>query len=209
MSDLPAIVLGSRWPDPKVGPWQLEFTWAVVDGSATCVGMSVFGGVHPITREEYQSHNVRGYGVRELPGGARAVRSSVLRDIPLGQEAQFVLALFETVIASLMPDLAHELQAKAIEDAATYATKDRLKRGGWPADHLQRVAEFYAERVRLGDTAPTSAVAEKWMVSKSAAAKWIGRCRRADPPLLGPTEKGRAGGLPIPEKPQPKRRSKR
>lgn len=64
--------------------------------------------------------------------------------------------------------------------------------GGRPptydATHFAQVAEVYIEAARAGQH-PTAAVREHFTVSRSAAAKWVARCR--DMGLLPPTERGK------------------
>jgi transposase len=51
------------------------------------------------------------------------------------------------------------------------------------------VADIYRDALEHGE-APTSAVAAKFVVSKSAAAKWVAKCRKLG--LLPPTTQGRS-----------------
>jgi hypothetical protein len=68
-------------------------------------------------------------------------------------------------------------------------------RGRYPDGHLERVAEEYAKAVHEGGAkaTPTKAVAERFGISRSAAAKQIRRAR--DKGLIGETENRKAGGV--------------
>jgi len=73
----------------------------------------------------------------------------------------------------------------------------RPKRGRrYPPDHWRGVAAVYAAAYREGDN-PTSAVKNHYSISQSTAAKWVARARTEG--YLGPTVKGRPGGLIHPE----------
>lgn len=196
MSELETISTFGRYPEPD-GPWNVQFHWGVIDGAATCVGITVWGNVAPL------DHN----RVRELPGGARAVTSSTLHGMAVGGLAARSRAGLTTWLTAWYRERdLDQLTPEQQKVAAAWTDSHRMRRGGWPADHLPQVAAFYAARVREGDPAPTKAVHKHWNVSHSAAAKWIARCRAAG--LLDKTEKGRAGGIPAPKK-QTKRGGKR
>lgn len=83
------------------------------------------------------------------------------------------------------------------------AAERRKGRGGRPPahgdEHFRQVAEEYARALAAGEP-PRVAVAERWNVSLSAAAKWIARARDSDKGFLDPTTRGKAGGIPPPKR---------
>jgi hypothetical protein len=93
--------------------------------------------------------------------------------------------------------MALEADREAIEFFARAFEEQPILRSGKPrakhdADHWARVADFYRAHAGIASASPTLAVAEEWKVSKTAAAKWIAKCRARG--LLPPTQKGVARG---------------
>jgi hypothetical protein len=81
--------------------------------------------------------------------------------------------------------------------------RSETKRGRMPGPrvsglgslHWKAVAEVYRDALERGDP-PTQAVKAKWKVSKSAAAKWVAKCRALG--LLPATSRGRPLGKQAP-----------
>ncbi len=111
--------------------------------------------------------------------GDRPVTTSDLRAIPL---------------ASLVNDARRQTVERMPGDSVDMR-KARSGRTRLDKTHFENVAAVYVNAHKTSKS-PTKEVAEVFKVSKSTAAKWVGRARHDfDPPLLGPTAKGKAGGI--------------
>lgn len=173
------------WPDPMTGPFWIGLYWAPVDGRNECVGVTIFRGAWLDTSTDSPELEL-------LPGEAlQPLHSTDLR-IPLNR------------LAREHHEWATDLDGEAGEIARHIRgwTDNLPTVAGWPPDHLATVAQVYRAAWQANQH-PTKAVAEHFNVSKSAAAKWVGRCRAPGVRLLPPTERGRpkaVGPSPKPTK---------
>jgi hypothetical protein len=82
------------------------------------------------------------------------------------------------------------------EEIRSQIRPDKPRRVGAPPrydiDHWKEVALVYSKAYLSGGH-PTAAVAKRFPISKSTAAKWVQHCRKLG--LLGQTEKRKAGGI--------------
>lgn len=170
----------------------LRFHFASVNGRAECVGIDVrsFGSkkegtpIDPRPPDTYRPISI---------ALLRSLRATQLAD---ARDAQRDLITYATGLA--------KTGAKARRAAAKQLPLfSPAERGGRPPkygpEHFADVANVYADAHELGRT-PTRAVARHFDVSQTTAAKWVARARELD--LLGPTSKGKAGGVdpPAPRK---------
>jgi hypothetical protein len=148
----------------------------------------------------------RGLRCESRPGGP-AVTGEGIRRLPI---AGFVRHTLQDV-ALVQVGKGHYVplgdQADLEEIFAAYR---RTETGRRPItdDELAEVAEIYRAAL-LSDPAPTRAVAKAKHLSRSHAARLVGRARAAG--FLGPTRPGKAGEEmePTPEEPGPPRRRSR
>jgi hypothetical protein len=77
-------------------------------------------------------------------------------------------------------------------ESAGHARRERAK-PLWKVPSLERIANMYEHFHRSGSPSPTRDVAEALDMPRSTMGKRIMECRRKG--LLGPTTRGRAGGL--------------
>ena len=185
---------GLQWTDPDGGRWLVRFEFDVRREVPTCVGMEITSRVPD--EEHYAIQRVHEW----LALDERPLSSTVLAKLPFGalkRRAQSDLAdALEQV--SEAPERAWDIQTNAsrwtddLEATAARLRDESTTPGGRPLmydeEHWQQVAGVYRDAAKRGD-APTKAVAEWGQVSKSAAAKWVARCR--DLGLLPPTQRGR------------------
>lgn len=178
------------WPDPRRGPWGIRGNFATVDGRAECVGLVIWRGAkqdpddpalyHPLSR-----------------ASLAAIRAGELRALPF---AAIIDRLRRRAASDFGPPvLAHveRLLERGI-DAEQSPWDDRGKIGAprrYRLSHFVAVAETYLAAWDAGDQ-PTRAVADKFQVSRSAAAKWVARARSDELELLTPAEHGKPGARP-------------
>ena len=169
------------WPNGRKGPWCVVFSWAPLNARLECVGVEIRS-----YRGE-QAHQT------ELQENADPVplSASLIRSVPLAgliEEERPKAVAQSQVMASL---------AKGSRFAtARVASPKKPVRGGrrrlYGRDHFAAVAKVYADAWQT-KSGPTTAVARRWTVSVSTAAKWVARARQMG--LLGATQQGRAGGI--------------
>lgn len=184
-----------RWPD-EAGPWRVVLYWTVLAERLECVGMQVL----PLTYPEAP------------PGAPPPFTTTVYRSIPVGRlveehrleamrAAQHAWERWAEEAQSPGQARIRARRTRRLRDASEQ-TPERQRRGGRPAlyppEHYEQVARVYEEAWRQGSTRPTKAVIawaheQGHRVSPSAVAKWVARARRMG--LLGPTGRGRAGGV--------------
>lgn len=98
-------------------------------------------------------------------------------------------------LASMIDEHRPRFRRRKVSVRRTPVADESTRRGRPPfygVDHFVKVAQIYAEAWSKGKN-PTQAVAEWAVVSQSTAAKWVYRARQYG--LLGPTPRGRAGGV--------------
>jgi hypothetical protein len=116
----------------------------------------------------------------------RRITSEILRVLPFGELVARGLVAGRRIWSAALPEGAEGevRQARGGFEAADPSKGGRPRL--YPDSHYARVALLYAQ-VR---EAPTKAVAERFGVSRSAAAKWVARCRERG--LLLPANSARA-----------------
>lgn len=151
------------YPDER-GEWTVGLEWAEVDGRVECVGVTV----------------------RHVEG-AKPVTASLLRSIPFGRFVADKRRQRHGTLLRLATGYAGQRSEALAERQLDEYAAGKPRYG---EDHWRDVAEVYREAHRSGE-APTRAVAEVFGVSRTAAGKWVARCREAG--LLGRTEQRKAG----------------
>lgn len=172
------------WPDPKTGPWLVQLRFRFIDGRPECVGIEITSSV-----EHDESLNrmfpdlvptrLTATGVREVPFGELVARERQRTAESLREGAADPLNF---------PQESELMQRFAAEWAE--GSKGRGRPREYGPDHWAEVANEYRRALAESD-APTKAVAQRWNVTKSAAAKWVARTRSMG--LLPPARKGYPG----------------
>ncbi len=184
------------WPDERTGPWYLRANWVEIDGRPECAGLIIWHGA------VQDPQNILAY--HHLPRSSpRAVRAAELRSLPIAtiverlrtkahqQEVQYRRQMKEHAERPDISELHAFLQAQA-QLPDQFAPKPVGRKPLYDLTHFVRVAEIYL--AAWGHTArPTTTVAEQLRVSRSTAAKWVGRAREMG--LLGPATHGRPGAI--------------
>lgn len=162
------------YPDRDTGPYLLRLTFAVIDERPEVVGIEMWGQEPPTADRHTQWEAVA------APDGPLRITSTAIR-LPLDR-----------------------LAAEAFENLGIHVPLEPRPLAKGPSsevgrppeygdDHWRLVAGIYSAALRRGGH-PTTTVAQHFKVSKSAAAKWVARCRAME--LLPPATKGRAAGSP-------------
>lgn len=147
------------WPDPTVGPWLLRASFAVDDdGRLVPVGLEVWGVDPPQPRSRWAT-----WARRRLPGPSAPLTAVAVR-VPLTRLADEVRAA-----AGRLEGSAEGLEA--VVKALGRPGRPRL----YDDAHYKAVADVY----RAAASAPTATVARTFGVTRSAAAKWVRKARRA------------------------------
>lgn len=170
-----SIVTGPvAWDDPWGNRWLYAFEWRTVGGRVVSTGL------HLWSQDETQS-----------------LTAAVLRRFPIG--ARMALqrrqsAEVEKLIAAtpLSGPVWQRERARRLALAKKWE-ESRAGRSGpkkLDAHHFLTVAEIYAEAAKRSNK-PTQAVADHFVISKSAAAKQVARARGMG--LLPKAQKGKPG----------------
>lgn len=179
-----------RYPDDDAGPWELTFHFAVLDGQVECVGVDV-RSVTVVRRDD----GSRTYRTLPYGDGPQRVTAALVRSLPIGSLMSRALerarGLTRAVASS--PYVPKDARDEAATRAADLGGDAPGRRRDWPPERLAEVAAVYRE-ARNRRQPPTKAVAERFSVSESMAAKLVHRCRDPELGLLGPTTPGKAGG---------------
>ena len=174
------------WPDPDKGPLEVVVHWHMMGGRWECVGLTI-DVVRPLTGPPNRApirplttNDLRSISMRELLDRARREHARLLR-------------------STLLEDEEDDSRLTQIVDGLITAGGPRRPgRPPLPRAHLEAVAKVYRDAYISGEN-PTATVAEKFHVTRTAAAKWIDKCRADDVRLLGKTSRGKAGGIVPPE----------
>lgn len=149
------------WPDPDSGPYRVEIGLDDIDGHLVPVRWTIAG--EPAGRPD------------NLP--TVALHATVVRQV---RWAEMSDRLGDELRHRWAPIIA---RTKATDVALRLAMPP--SRRGRPTlyddDHWGQVADVY----RSAATAPVRTVAERWVVSRTTARKWVERCRRKG--LIGPS----------------------
>lgn len=179
------------WPDESQGPWYFRLYWEEIDGRTECVGLD-FRSVRTVDDEGSGSLLA---DPSRVPMKPTKLTTTTLRDFPLGATVDGSRAWVGAVLtwwAGRDEARRDELEAKARRFAARRSKGGRKPMYG--PDHWAAVADVY-----LGTASkPTSAVAEAFGVSHSAAGKWVARCREMG--LVPPTTAGKTSTAKPPRK---------
>ena len=136
---------------------------------------------------------------------AHVITAQLLRTLPIGrlteemrrEKAEAAGAIADTLLEEGQDEAyAHHLQERSRRFKAEAAAGGR--RPMYDREHYCKVANVYYRAWRKGDP-PTQAVADYFTVSYSTAARWVRECRKPQRGLLGPTRRGKAGGVLPPE----------
>ncbi len=181
-SEFPQIVR-TTWRDSAGTNWLVEVTFSPVAGRLECVGVGV--------RSFLGDANLS-----DVPVEPAAVLSAVvLRQVPIGR---IVAELRENMTRSHHPDTVvllddDEPEPPQDEEHRLHALWARSPRGGprLREEHYREVAQVYVTAWQRG-RAPTKAVARKFQITHSGAAKQVQKARALGflLPAAGP---GRAG----------------
>jgi len=185
-----------------VGPFALQVSVGIVDGVLSIIGIELYGDrVRP---ELFSLKSQGGIEFSEgFPGGLldevpHRIGAKVLRDLAPGKLLDEWKAANRQRLDSFLDNYgtaaaASDLGRLLLGSVERYETKRARVPGprvsGLGPLHWQAVAEVYRDALERSE-APTKAVQEKFQASKSAAAKWVAKCRTLG--LLPPTTRGRS-----------------
>lgn len=157
----------SIWLDSEGRAWTYTFSWREANGRIECSELNL------------------------LAPSDTAVGAEVLRRFPIGRliaerrrNQSDLLRMAAEDWAGHREDALHT--AKMWEES--HAGRSGPK--GYGAEHFAEVASIYRREAMVSNR-PTAAVAERFVVSKSAAAKWVARARTMG--LLPSARKGKVG----------------
>ncbi|MDQ6876274.1 MAG: hypothetical protein M3082_00975 [Candidatus Dormibacteraeota bacterium] len=186
-----AATNGRRWPDEKKGPWEIVFSYTLLeDGSELCTGISI-QWIGPnrahIRPDELSSSKIRSMRIgSKIAEYRRSAAQSIARKQHIERWAR--TRRRGEHLASLAPP------AEAV-DAVRRQLEGRRGKAGRPAvrsaDFYAKVAQIYSEAYLRGQN-PTQAVAVKIPLSRSGAGKAVYRARKLG--LLGPAPGKRTPG---------------
>lgn len=164
-------VTSRGWPSPRTGPHALVFRWAMTldRNRIECVGLELCTAAY--------SGLIVAEGLPTIEQGTRVPLDAELwRKVPVREE-----------IERERSSLARHMDP---DDPRSEPWRRRRPRGGFlRRGDFQKVADVYTDALRRGEP-PRLAVAVKFQLSPSAAAKRIARAREHG--LLPPTTRGRA-----------------
>lgn len=192
-------VIGNDWQDwtgPDGSEWLVELTWARLDGRAECVGIEL----RSFIAADGDVRTRVGDGDAAKPvkkgGAVRPLKAQVLRALTMSVIAERRSAWVD-VLGDDGPFGDHPEADRRRAARAMFEKKSGRRLAGADGapmatdEALARVAEVYV-RARGRHVDPTLAVSEAFHLSRSAAAKRVGRARGAG--LLTRTHQGRPGG---------------
>lgn len=186
------------WPDPDRGPWHVRVWWRPQHGAAVPVGIEITSWVDPHEDREFREALGRVLPQADDDVEFPAIGSQFMKSLPVGQ--LFALtreALLEVIGLDAPPDGwdGHDFDTNQaiLREEYEPAFRNGPRSGrDLGADHYRAVAQVYSDAARAGRP-PTKAVAERFTLSTSAAAKQVARARARG--LLPPTTRGRVGKL--------------
>jgi hypothetical protein len=194
------------WPtrEPSGSPWLVALDWTVQAGRYECVGMSIRSFEEAKTQSIVPLNPLFGFQIVDT-GLLRSVRLGELIEEGLADHISLIDEHKDLLTQSLPSE---EAQRDLDEFRERFRRSLRRRKGGrpleWGPDRLSEVARTYmeawAERKK-----PTQAVAKRFGVSYSTAAKAVARARQAR--LLPKTSQGKAtAAVKAPTKMKPRRR---
>ena len=155
------------WEDADGRMWQYALAWRRSGGRFECVKLLL-----------------------AAPDG-QVISATSLRRFPVGRLMEESRRSHEA-LAQWAAEAVPGRREEQLADARLWE-KSRAGRSGpkgYGAEHFVEVATIYQREALLGRK-PTQAVARHFVVSKSAAAKWVAKARTMG--LLPPAQKGKAG----------------
>lgn len=180
------------WVAPDGRQWVLALEWGEVSGRAEVLGFGIRSadGMTPVTSTALRSVPLGRVVEDQLRRRLADARGAAERQPapPRRHHGEFPSGRrFAVDVTDESPGIAaHQIGPLA-------AAGERLGRPRtYGKAHFQAVAGVYSKAWEAG-LHPTKAVAERFQVSRSAAAKWVARAREMQ--LLGPTRQRRAGGV--------------
>jgi hypothetical protein len=166
----------------------VRFGWEVVRGRLEATGMEVESS-RPLAAEVVRS--VRWASVVE---DARRRYLALAQTAAAGRLEEIFGSLYTDARQDTREEVAERVTGRAQETLS--ALEERPGRPGRPRqygrEHFEEVARIYSEAYAKGEP-PTRTVAERFQVSRSAAAKWVARARDAGllPEAEGTRPRGR------------------
>ncbi len=174
------------WHDAGSAPWLITVTWGSVNGRVEAVGVemrSARGSDSDALEAELAKWLPPASRFDDNPTGRQPVpiTATTWRRVPVGR-----------LVDDLRKRAAKDREAlEPIVGAGALTAWRRPRRPAAPAT-LEDVAAVYREVWQRGDRKPTVAVARRFSISHSTAAKRVQRAREAG--LLPQTSRGRAAG---------------
>jgi hypothetical protein len=175
----------TTWPDDKPA-WNVTVAWAIVDGRAQPVGLSVL----PIDErrpEVLTSRKLRDLRLHSITEPSRQARLQELEQRSEQLKSARTVRQDEQELLE-----AHRQGVERERDLL----RTKPSRGGHPVERddafYEEVAKVYRDYIQTGGTAPRAYIARRYGFSESAASKWIARARRDG--KLGPYEGPSGGG---------------
>lgn len=186
----PEVLSAVEYPPTPDRPWTVRCTFGLLDGKAAVLAVEVYA-VAPAAIAEAMDADWP--ALHHQPPGTHAVTSVGLR-LPLGSMLTAYLRKHRR--AARVVAASPRFSSAARRSAARHV--EAIRPPGRPPlygrEHFEQVASVYLEALAEGRP-PTGAVAEKFMVSRSAAAKWVSTARERWG-LLPRTSKGRSAAWP-------------
>ena len=209
------------WPDKREGPWTLRLTVGIINDRPGVIGVELWAvdpsadrktlrdwaPIYKPGRRRWKSNDELSEVADREPlseiVGYEPITTSGIR-LPLAEMTAAYLSTIErsdrirSQSAHFPPEL-RESSAERLQSLERLQAAEARRGPGRPAaystEHYERVAAIYQRALRE-NRPPTLAVAEEMAGgSKSAAGKWIAKCRELA--LLPPTVKGKAAGWPV------------
>jgi hypothetical protein len=155
---------------------RIDVRFALLDDRLTCVGLEI--GPHLKEDQTFEQTNAGGEPIEDLRPLTAAEMRFPFRTIV---DTAIEHAVMQRSIPAGVPFA--ESSAAFGDDMTTLKRLQAKHRPGpgrpalYGPDHYEQVADTYREHLAAGGRAPTKAVAERFSVSKSAAAKWVAKAR--------------------------------
>lgn len=172
------------WPDPDSGPYLVAVTMDTVQGRLEVVGVEMWGRTPSPSVWQQQGFPT----AHPTPISSTAIRLPLDRIASASMDYAHMTAQVISYFRDHLPD---DVKQAGEQIGRFEGPKQPGRPTLYDRAHFEAVAAVYNEALaRHGN--PTAAVASRFNVSKSTAAKWVARCRNDG--LLPPTARGRAAG---------------
>lgn len=201
-----------RWPDAAKGPWGIRANWVEINGRPECVGLQIWHGADQAHQSPMDYLPIKGAQVRPITASGIAALPIAtiidkLRDAARDHWRRQSNALQEVFADRLAADRAAQAAGIPADPILAGITAPYTAFESTPGAvgaprrydraHYIEVARTYLEAWQ-GGANPTQAVADRFGVSRSAAAKWVTKARSPELQLLTPADHGRSGAQPGP-----------